>query len=51
MTGFPATYTVGTRQYVAVSTGSALASGGTSRLTPELRPANANNLFVFALPN
>ena len=51
VTGFPATYTVGTRQYVAVSTGSALASGGTSRLTPELRPANANNLFVFALPN
>jgi glucose dehydrogenase len=51
VTGFPATYTVGNRQFVAVSTGSALASGGTTRLAPELRPSNANNLFVFALPN
>jgi len=51
VTGFPATYTVGNRQFIAVSTGSALASGGTSRLAPELRPSNANNLFVFALPN
>ncbi len=51
VTGFPATFSVGPRQFVAVSTGSALASGGTSRLTPELRPSNANNLFVFALPN
>ena len=50
VTGFPITYTVDDRQYVAVSTG----SGGTSShflgLTPELRPSSGNNLFVFALP-
>ena len=51
VTGFPATYSVNGRQYIAVSTGASLATGGTSRLTPELRPGNANNLFVFALPN
>ena len=50
VTGFPITYAVDGRQYVAVSTG----SGGTSAhflgLTPELRPSSGNNLFVFALP-
>ena len=50
VTGFPITYAVDGRQYVAVSTG----SGGTSShfigLTPELRPSSGNNLFVFALP-
>jgi alcohol dehydrogenase (cytochrome c) len=51
ITGFPVTFAVGGKQYVAVSTGSSLATGGTARLTPELRPSNANNLFVFALPN
>ncbi|NOT45323.1 MAG: PQQ-binding-like beta-propeller repeat protein [Acidobacteria bacterium] len=50
VTGYPVTYMANGRQYVAVSTGSALATGGTARLTPEIRPANANNLFVFALP-
>ena len=50
VTGFPITYAVDGRQYVAVSTG----SGGTAShflgLTPELRPSSGNNLFVFALP-
>ncbi|MCH7750471.1 MAG: PQQ-binding-like beta-propeller repeat protein [Acidobacteria bacterium] len=50
VTGFPISYAVGGRQYVAVSTG----SGGTAShfmgLTPELRPSSGNNLFVFALP-
>ena len=50
VTGFPITYAVDGRQYVAVSIG----SGGTSAhflaLTPELRPSSGNNLFVFALP-
>ena len=50
VTGFPATYSVGGKQYVAISTGSSLATGGTSRLAPELRPSNSNQLFVFALP-
>ncbi len=46
VSGFPITYAVDGRQYVAVST-------GTQRfvnLTPELSPSQGNNLFVFALP-
>ena len=47
VSGFPITYAVAGRQYVAVST-------GTPRfldLTPELRPSFGNNRFVFALPD
>ena len=50
VTGFPITYAVDGRQYVAVSTGTAGTASGFSALTPELRPSNGNNLFVFALP-
>ncbi len=50
VTGYPVTYAVGGRQYVAVSTGSAFSTVGLLSLTPELRPGGANNLFVFALP-
>jgi alcohol dehydrogenase (cytochrome c) len=50
ITGYPATYAVNGRQYVAVSTGSALATAGLARMSPELRPSAGNNLFVFALP-
>ena len=35
--GFPITYAVDGRQYVAVSTGRSLTSGAFNRLTPELR--------------
>ena len=46
--GFPITYAVAGRQYVAVNTG---AGGGLNlRLTPELRPSVGSVLFVFALP-
>ena len=46
--GFPITYAVDGRQYVAVNTG---AGGGLNlRLTPELRPSVGSILFVFALP-
>ena len=47
VSGFPISYAVDGRQYVAVST-------GTPRfidLTPELNPSQGNNLFVFALPD
>ncbi len=47
VSGFPITYAVDGRQYVAVST-------GTQRfvnLTPELSPSQGNNLFVFGLPH
>ena len=46
VSGFPVTYAVDGRQYVAVSTG----YGRFLELTPELRPSTGNNLFVFALP-
>ena len=50
VSGFPISFGVDGRQYIAVATG----SGGTAShfmgLTPELRPSSGNNLFVFALP-
>jgi alcohol dehydrogenase (cytochrome c) len=50
VTGFPVTYAVGGRQYVAISSGTSLVSSGVNRLLPELKPTTANNIFVFALP-
>ena len=46
VSGYPITYAVGGRQYVAVSTGTTRFND----LTPELHPSQGNNLFVFALP-
>ena len=46
VSGYPITYAVDGRQYVAVSTGTARFND----LTPELHPSQGNNLFVFALP-
>ena len=51
VTGFPISYAVDGRQYVAVSTGNAATASGFMGLTPELRPSAGNNLFVFALPD
>jgi len=51
--GFPFTFTVGSRQYVAVPTG---LGGGSPRLVPSVLagdvkyPSNGNALYVFALP-
>ena len=50
VTGFPMTYAVDGRQYVAVGTGTSGTSSRFLRLTPELRPSAGNNLFVFVLP-
>ena len=49
VTGFPISYAVDGRQYIAVSTGTG--AGINLRMTPELRPSRGNNLFVFALPD
>jgi alcohol dehydrogenase (cytochrome c) len=46
VTGYPVTYSVDGRQYVAVST----SVWGASVVTPEIRVAGANTLYVFALP-
>jgi alcohol dehydrogenase (cytochrome c) len=51
VSGYPVSFAVGGKQYVAVSTGSSLTAAGANRLTPELRPSAGNNLFVFALPD
>ena len=50
ITGFPISFAVDGRQYVAVSTGSSRTLVYFAPLTPELRPSMGNNLFVFALP-
>ena len=51
VSGYPVSFAVNGRQYVAVSTGSSLVASGVLALTPELRPSTGNNLFVFALPD
>ena len=51
VSGFPVSFAVDGRQYVAVSTGGAATTASFLQLTPELRPSNGNNLFVFALPD
>ena len=48
--GYPITFAVDGRQYVAVSTGGSGLAFGLARLTPELTPGTGNQLYVFALP-
>jgi len=50
VTGYPISYAVNGKQYVAVSTGSSLVSSGVNRLAPELKPGTGNSIFVFTLP-
>jgi len=50
VTGYPVIYSVDGRQYVEVTTGSAVATSANLLLTPEFHPGDANNIFVFALP-
>ena len=49
VTGYPISYTVNGKQYLAVSTSRPNAQ--MLSLTPELRVANSNQMFVFALPD
>ena len=49
LSGFPISYAVDGKQYVAASTGAANPMSFLA-LTPELRPSVGNNIFVFALP-
>jgi alcohol dehydrogenase (cytochrome c) len=48
--GYPVTYSVGGKQYVAISTGGSGLAYGLARLAPELHPGIGNQLYVFALP-
>ena len=50
VSGFPVTFAVDGKQYVAVTTGPSLVANSTLRLTPELKPSNTGQLYVFALP-
>jgi alcohol dehydrogenase (cytochrome c) len=50
ITGYPATFTVNGKQYVAISTGATPNTFGLASLTPETRAGTANGLYVFALP-
>lgn len=50
VSGYPITFSVAGKQYVAVTTGSSLVANSSLRVAPELKPGNAANVFVFALP-
>jgi alcohol dehydrogenase (cytochrome c) len=50
VTGFPATFAVDGKQYIAVSTGATPNTFGLASLTPDARAGTANALYVFALP-
>jgi alcohol dehydrogenase (cytochrome c) len=50
VSGFPVAFAVDGKQYVAVTTGPSLVANSTLRLTPELKPSNTGQLYVFALP-
>ena len=50
VSGFPISFAVDGKQYVAVATGNSLVSNSTNRLTPEIKTGSAGQLHVFALP-
>lgn len=51
VSGYPISFAVDGKQFIAVSTGSSLTAMGVNRLTPELKPSLGNALFIFALPD
>ena len=50
LSGFPISYAVDGRQYVAVGTGLSPEGFALARMTPEYKPTRSNVLYVFALP-
>jgi len=50
VSGFPVSFGANGRQYIAVSTGQGVNTGGQLMLTPDVRVGNSNALYVFALP-
>jgi PQQ-dependent dehydrogenase (methanol/ethanol family) len=50
VSGYPISYAVDGKQYIAVPTGGSLVAGSTNRLTPELKPSQTSNVYIFALP-
>jgi len=51
VSGYPISYAVDGKQYVAVPTGGSLVAGSTNRFTPEFKQSlQTSNLYIFALP-
>jgi alcohol dehydrogenase (cytochrome c) len=50
VSGYPISFSADGKQYVAVITGPSLVANSAARVAPELKPGNAPNVFVFALP-
>lgn len=50
VTGYPISFAVDGRQYVAVGTGSSVTTAGQRRLLPDITAGSENRLYVFALP-
>jgi alcohol dehydrogenase (cytochrome c) len=50
VSGYPVTFSIAGKQYVAVTTGPSLVANSSLRVAPELKPGNAPSVFVFALP-
>jgi PQQ-dependent dehydrogenase (methanol/ethanol family) len=50
VSGYPVTFAVNGKQYVAVSTGPSLVAGGVNFTTPDIKPSATNQMYVFALP-
>jgi PQQ-dependent dehydrogenase (methanol/ethanol family) len=50
VSGYPVTFSVDGKQYVAVSTGTSVTAGALMALTPELHVTKNAALYVFALP-
>ncbi len=50
VTGYPISFAVDGRQYVAASTGSSVTTAGHRRMMTDLKAASDNQLYIFALP-
>jgi alcohol dehydrogenase (cytochrome c) len=50
VSGYPVTFAIDRKQYIAVNTGASLMSSSVGQLAPEQRPGSAAAVFVFALP-
>ena len=50
VSGYPVVFAVDGKEDVAVTTGPSLVANSALRMTPELKPSNTGQLYVFALP-
>ena len=51
VTGYPVSYAVSGKQYIAIGTGTSVTTSSHLAMTPELQPKKESKLFVFALPD